>query len=387
MYLPLHGPHRTQVLIILTVIVLGLAVSAIAVKTLFSVRSPHGTPVGASLRAGNQVATLIETLEPYLVSLHHNGGKDRFRVGVLLQPIDGSGPGKLVPIGGGYRPGELGLIELLGFDGHTVWFYVAGLGGVNLETGKRVTADDLERANPNGLEPGWNDPSRIAFGARLELFSPDRQRRVELDPGTLKAVPSPPGSRPSLTSRDAKPEVFLTPFAFPSNPEWIGLLSPRDATRSYKVGSWIRNGTRADESKEPRQLYRGSLGPTDRPGTREVLSSAAVGGGEWLSAAFVAASPGGEALRLSGPDGFLMIFTTESGLNGTLGVARIDDTGKILWKVDSGLDRFLLRQILPDPKSTAFVGTRLPTPNQLSEPLLVVVDSTTGSISTNSLWR
>ena len=387
MYLPLHGPHRTQVLIVLTVLVLGFAAVAILAKTMFSVRSPYGVPVGLSLRAGNQIVTLIEKREPYLVSLHHNGSKDRYQVGVLLQPVDGSGPGKLVPISGGHSAGQLGLIQLLGFDGHTVWFYVTELGGVNVETGKLITASELERANPSALEPGWDDPSRIAFGTRLELFSADRQRLVEIDPKTLQGAAASPSRKPSVNSRDIKVDSFLTPFAFPSPKEWIGLLSEKDARGSYKVHSWIWSGKRADDAKEIRQLFRGSLGPVDRPATREVLSSTAVGGGEFLNAAFVSASPGGEALRLSGPEGFLMICTTESGLKGTLMVARLDATGKILWKVDTGLDRFLLRQIMPDPKWTAFVGTRLPVPDKVSEPLLLVVDTSTGAVSTNSLWR
>ncbi|MBL9171995.1 MAG: hypothetical protein JNL10_00545 [Verrucomicrobiales bacterium] len=387
MYLPLHGPHRTQVLIVLTVLVLGFAAVAIVGKTLFSIRAPHGTPVGPSLRAGNQIATLIETREPYLVSLHHNGGKDRYRVGVLLQPLDGSGPGKVVPISGGHAAGQLGLIELLGFDGHTVWFYVTELGGVNVRTGKRVTASDLDRANSSGLEQGWDNPSRIAFGTRIELFSPDRQRLVEIDPETLKAIPAPPGRRPTINTRDAKLESFLTPFAFPSATEWIGLISEKDSRDNYKVHSWIWTGKRADDAKEVRQFHRGSHGPMDRPATREVLSSTAVGGGDFLNAAFVSATPGGEALRLSGPDGFLMVFTGEAGLKGTLWVARIDTTGRILWKVDTGLDRFLLQQILPDAHTPAFVGTRLPIPDKLSEPFLVVVDASTGAVSNHSLWR
>ena len=44
-------------------------------------------------------------------------------------------------------------------------------------------------------------------------------------------------------------------------------------------------------------------------------------------------------------------------------------------------------EILPGETSFAFVGTRPPVPDQLSEPLLVIVDNATGRAITHSLWR
>ena len=68
-------------------------------------------------------------------------------------------------------------------------------------------------------------------------------------------------------------------------------------------------------------------------------------------------------------------------------VARVDATGKILWKTDSGIERFKLAQILPDARNLAFVGTRPPIPNKVPEPLLVIVDNQTGAVSTSTLWK
>ena len=65
----------------------------------------------------------------------------------------------------------------------------------------------------------------------------------------------------------------------------------------------------------------------------------------------------------------------------------MDTEGKFIWKVDTGIDRFKLEQILPGKDSFAFVGTRPPIPDKVSEPLLVIVDNTTGAIAVHSLWQ
>jgi hypothetical protein len=92
-------------------------------------------------------------------------------------------------------------------------------------------------------------------------------------------------------------------------------------------------------------------------------------------------------MRLRDPDGALMLFTSEPGLKGTLMIARVDNDGNILWKVDTTLDRFKLAQILPGSTSTAFVGTRLPIPDKVSEPFIVILDHDTGKLTTHSLWQ
>ena len=50
MYLPVNSPRKTRLMIILAVIILALAAAAIAMKTLFSISSPHGSPVDRASR-------------------------------------------------------------------------------------------------------------------------------------------------------------------------------------------------------------------------------------------------------------------------------------------------------------------------------------------------
>ena len=100
----------------------------------------------------------------------------------------------------------------------------------------------------------------------------------------------------------------------------------------------------------------------------------------FVNAAFLRLDDKSEPLRLSKPDGALMIHTSDAGLHGTPVVSRVDDRGQTVWRVDTGLDRFKLQQIMPGPATFAFVGTRLPVPDKLSEPLVVLVDNNTGEM-------
>ena len=386
MFFPFPLIRNTKVMLILVVGLLLLAAVAATAKKMFSIRVPHGTPSGSSLRADKHIATLIQTLEPYVPSLHRNPANDRYRVGLFVYPVDGSSPGKLIPIGKGFQAGELRLTKLLGYDGRILWCDVKGITGVTLETGKLVFDADLRRANPS-LNETWDDARRMTFEKRLRVTSSDRQQLFEVDPETLKAAPANRDHDGAKYPFELKPSSLLAMGALSSPTKWLGLLSSRDAERSYQKGSWVRPGTRADDAKEVRQLYKGTLGTTMQRSTHELLSVTAVPGDGFLNAAFICAAPDAEPIRLSGPDGFLMVHTSEPGLKGTLVVARVDTAGQLVWKVDAGLDRFLLQQILPDPRFPAFIGTRLPVPDKVSEPLLVIIDAQTGKAVTSSLWQ
>ncbi|MEQ1755857.1 MAG: hypothetical protein ABL973_17175 [Micropepsaceae bacterium] len=87
------------------------------------------------------------------------------------------------------------------------------------------------------------------------------------------------------------------------------------------------------------------------------------------------------------PGASLGFQTSAPGLGGTVIVSRKDGQGKVLWSTNTNLDRFTLKQILPGPDVIALIGERPPIPDKLSEPLLVLVDTKTGKLTTHSLWR
>jgi hypothetical protein len=80
-------------------------------------------------------------------------------------------------------------------------------------------------------------------------------------------------------------------------------------------------------------------------------------------------------------------YSSDTNTQALLKIARVDTNGAVVWDAETGLDRFQLRQILPDARCIAFVGTRLPIPNKVSEPLLVRIDTATGKVITTSLWQ
>lgn len=91
--------------------------------------------------------------------------------------------------------------------------------------------------------------------------------------------------------------------------------------------------------------------------------------------------------RVAAPDGYLMVHTSAPGLAGTLVVARVDPRGNLVWTADTGIDRFKLTQILPDPRHVAFIGTRPAVAGQVPEPILVSVDTQSGALSSTTLWQ
>lgn len=378
-------PARAALVAGAVALVFVTAVVAGDAKKLLMIKSPTGTPLGLSVRAPQHIATLIEALEPYAPSLHRDPSKDRYRIGLFLQPLDGRSPGRLIPLTAGQPAADFRMTKLIGCDGVTVWFSVGGLGGVNLQTGKIIRADDLRRANPALGEP-WDDPRRVSFEQRLRMSTVDLKTMFEVDPATLRAtaMPAQRGGKPPF---DPAVVDFLAAGVRPTPTTWLGLHSAKEAERDYRPKARIAKLNGAEEAKELRRLHRGELGPELDRGYREMLSLTRVADDEFLNAAFVRSAAHAEPLRLEGPDGFLMIHTSKPGLVGTLVVSRVDAAGKIAWRADTGIDRFKLGQILPDPRHIAFIGTRPPVPDKVPEPILVVIDTQSGALAVTSLWQ
>lgn len=104
----------------------------------------------------------------------------------------------------------------------------------------------------------------------------------------------------------------------------------------------VRRGD-ADDANQQRRFHRAALSPEAGPRGQAILSSAPLGEGTYLNAAFLRLHDAAEPIRLSDPDGALIVFTSGPGLMGTAVLARVDLDGRMLWKTDTGLDRFDLR--------------------------------------------
>jgi hypothetical protein len=320
-------------------------------QTVFSIDPGKGTPIGASVRTDRHIATLIQNLEPYVPSLHRSGGDNRYRIGLFLVPLDGGAP-RLLPIKSGLTGSSASQVRLFGSDGRVLWFDAAGLGGVDLESLDFLPEQAAARMDARSLPRPWGD------------------------------MPMPP-----------RPEKFLAAGYLASPTTWLGLHTDAEAGQTFAPGKWLKPVVSAESLKQPRRFYRGALeaGTVDLPGSPQpylrIQTLAPLGQQTYLNAAFLRMNGTSPPIRLQDPPGALMVFTSAPGLSGTTVLARVGDDGQPVWQVDTGIDRFELAQILPGSDSVAFVGTRPPVPDKVSEPLLVIVEYATGKAVTHSLWQ
>lgn len=350
-----------------------------------------GTPLGETLRTETHLATLIQTLQAHRPSLHRDHAKDRYRLGVFLVPLDGSAP-RLVPLVEDLRGGGANLARVIGSDGRTMWIDANALHGVNLRTGAPIGVAAVRQANP-GLPSALLDDSRgmdIVEG-RLRLMARDRSVAYAIDPESLKAraVTPVPVNRPL---RAPAPARFLAAGLVVSANQWLGLHSPAEREGAFRAGRWVRPVESAEEARQTRRLVRGQLDASvsalgGANAGRRIVSMQPLTSTDYLDAAFLRRDEKAEPIRLKDPDGALMLHTSAPGRQGTLVVSRVNLDGTVSWSRDTALDRFTLRQILPGEEATAFVGTRVPVPDTVSEPLLVIVTHATGQVVTHSLWR
>ncbi|MFZ5548185.1 MAG: hypothetical protein ACOZJX_05780 [Pseudomonadota bacterium] len=352
------------------------------------VQPGKGVPIGRTVRTDTHLATLIQQLQPYAASLHHDPSTERFTLSVFLVPLDGGAP-DLVRIAEGQRAGSYSLAKVIGSDGRTLWLSAAGLHGVDLRSHTLVTAADVRTANPQ-LPPIWTeDVSGIDIvDGRLRMLARDRSAAYALEPTTLRAEPVPP--RP-VVWQPGEPPLTLNMAAGvqPTPQRWLGLHSRADLEGAFKPKRWVRAVESARDAQEMRRLVRGELeGHEGTTGSRQIVSMAPVGEAEYLNAFFLRPNEKSPPLRPQNPDSVLMAHTSVPGAKGTLVVTRVDvASGTLLWSRDTGIDRFKLQQILPGERSTVFVGPRVPVPGQIGEPLLVIVDHASGQAVTHSLWR
>lgn len=355
-------------------------------KKLLTVTPASGVPLGECIRTDQHIAVLIQTTDPHIPEISGRGGNETTSISILLISLDGS-KRRLVPVVSGLSPGSYSLARIMGSDGRTLWFDATGLYGVRLDDYALITTKDLRDANGT-LDPSWwEDPRGMdVMDGKLHVMRIDRTAAIDVAPATYKAAPVTPKPSNARSVRHAPTDHLAAGFMNGVN-SWFGLHSPAEIEGEFAPKKFLRRVVRQEEAKKMRRFHHAELDAPVDDKYHRILYTTPIGDTEYLNAAFLRMDDASEPLRLSDPDGALMIFTSEPGLQGKLMVARVDTTGNILWKVDTGIDRFKLSQILPGKDSFAFVGTRPPVPDKLSEPLLVIVENGTGAVVTHSLWQ
>jgi hypothetical protein len=305
-----------------------------------------GAPWGPSLRVGDTIATLTSRLEPYSPSLHRDPAQDRYTLGLLLHDAGSAEAPRILDLARGRTGSELQHAKLVQSAGDLLWFRTPEEGACDVRTGRLYGPADLARE------------------ARLAL-SP---RKASLG---------------DYASADQQLLRTLSSVARLSPTRWLGVLSAEMAAKSYPLGASAPELADFERSSEARQLFLGEVAASD---ARERLARLdAQPGGALYNGAFVRGARDGEVLRLSEPTSVLLLHESERFRRGSVQLARVDESGRSLWRTDTGIGD--LHQVLPDPQRPAFLGTRPKLQDQVPEPILVVVDVRDGSATTRSLWR
>ena len=362
-------------------VVLVLLTVALVAWRFVSIKST-GIPHGPAMRLSKHIVQIIRTTERYLPTLHRNPDKDRFRLDLLVISLDDPTKQETITlIRQQDRNALQPMTKILGSDGNVVWVQALDLFAVNLETKGLLRLSDLKKLNPE-LEV-FLSSARFDFEDRLIAVSPDRQQAYAFPADSFKATPCLAPRRIEWPNPSIDVNDWLCAGMVFTRGEWFGALTTKDLTSNNKPGGWLPVDFPVNPKTEARHLYRGPLPAGDvRSRSPELEQTSKT---EFRDAAFIRSARGKAALRLSAPDSVLLTYRSAVAPKGTLQVARIHPSGQVHWTADTGIGA--LHQILPDASVMVFVGERPPIPNKVSEPILVCVNTTTGTTNTISLWR
>lgn len=154
-----------------------------------------GTPVGASARAGDFIATPIGRLQPYVPSLNRDHSRDRYSIGLLIHSAREPNRRNYVTLAADQSGGAFGLIRVAGVSGDLVWIDAPETAVVDSRTGRRLSPEEAMRAPP---------PPRPAGAAALAALA-TADRRLE----ALLAAPGEAGA-PAQFATDT--EIFNAAF-------------------------------------------------------------------------------------------------------------------------------------------------------------------------------
>lgn len=329
----------------LVVSIAGLAAAAAIVFGLarqMGVKS-YGSPAGRVVRAGNSFAVLMEQKDPYMPSLKGRAESDMsYSYELWVIPETGDGSVRKIRLDRGVRSGDRAhAAGAQAFENGVVWLRVKDLKGIELATG----AATIRAA-----------PPAIANAGISQLLG---SSEYPLEQYRADSISIAPGQRLYLLNDDEAAKSFKPGARFYDS------TSTATGTGKKRTLQLVTQNTAPDAGVIP------SVGAVTRVGTSELRNGA-----------FMRSSRGGEVVRFTNPDGFLVVH--ESGISGdgsdptkpTIRFSRVHMDGTIAWTADTTIGR--LTDILPHDRLPALVGE----PNDLTRRVLSVVHLDTGAVKT-----
>lgn len=343
-----------------------------------------GLPLGPAVRTPTHVLQLIHTTERYLARLHRNPDRDRFRLDLMVISIaEPTRPEIFTLLRQQQRNVVQPMTKILGAEGDVVWIQALDILAVNLQTKRVLRTADLRKLNPELAL--FLHSARAEFTDRFVAVSPDGHQAYAFSTETFKATPCPPPPRGTwMDERFKNPvEGSLCSGGLLTSADWFGALTPAEATKDFKPGSSMPRDFAWNPKDEMRRLYRCRIDTTaarPRIEQTELIAETAYRG-----AALIRTSTGGAVLRLPEPDSVLLLHRTGTELSAPFTLTRMTPDSKPVWSAATGIGR--LQQVLPDPTTIALIGERPPIPDQVPEPILVLINAKSGETRTLSLWR
>ncbi len=295
----------------------------------------YGHPAGRVVRAGQHLCVLMETCDPYLPSLKGRSESD-MRYSYAMWVIGEAGDAvRTIGLDRGVRSsGRTHNIGAQWFENGVLWYTIGDLKGMEVATGKASTS-----AAPPALV---NAPISQLMGTGGNPLEEFRAQSVTL-----------------------------------ANGERLVLANGDEVSKNMKPGTRLYDNPTAEGTYKSRTLHVVTVqpGPIARIAEAKPLSDRAFRNG-----AFLRGAKGGNVVRFTNPEGFLVVHQAGDAVHPTVCLSRLNADGTVAWTADTTIGR--LTQVLPHEELPAFVGEL---PQQLTEPLLAVVHLKDGTVKTTSL--
>lgn len=133
--------QMAMIVLVLIVIALGALIAgrgALTIKT-------TGTPIGASARAGDFIATPIGRLEPYVPSLDRNHGNDKYSIGLLIHSARDEKIRRYVEAAKGQSGSVFGVVKITGASDGFIFFDAPESVVVDVSKARLLSAEEAVR--------------------------------------------------------------------------------------------------------------------------------------------------------------------------------------------------------------------------------------------------
>jgi hypothetical protein len=146
---------RTRMATIALAFLLFAGAAVLAERSMFTIKTT-GSPIGASARAGEFIATPIGRLQPYVPSLNRDHSRDRYSIGLLIHSARNPQERDYVSLATDQSGGAFGLVKIAGVAGELVWFDAPETVIVDARAARVLSPEETGRApappRPKGAE-------------------------------------------------------------------------------------------------------------------------------------------------------------------------------------------------------------------------------------------